>query len=653
MPHSSKTSDAEPIAAGGLTPNPEDGHLYIAIQEADGGFSGHIHAGDETRGYRLPDLDLAKTAQPIEGRDWTLGNVVDAIRLYQKKYLDALDERAQLDIGRHLYRQTLGRLPDGDQTRLREHKTLSVKIQTESEWIARLPWNLLAEWGIFFTAEGWSVSICRKPDDSKHKLPPSPRLLLIAPEPPKWNNTLGKKHLADLTKMLSQRDKLFTPGKNLAIVATWEEFVETVPNFRPELIYYYGHGTGDARITRLIFESGPKRKADPRPITDFARALSGLDQPPLLAYINCCLGDAGGFLGAGMQLGDKIPAVITNRTLAEVPVARTQAMTVWENILFNGEAPHEAVSRLYAQIDLTQQTTADPRWTNPVLHAHYGRWISNAPSVVGRFSRDPHWHLKIDRVRQYNDVVAQTRLMKREQKPKSLVFVWYGEEGQGVEKFHQRLRVELPEEIDDFVLHEVRPRWPEHLEYFHDAFSDVFTEAFRVRSLEDIPGRLRKESLGRPTVLYVNHQPVPPPGKTDPLIHPETLKLYVKWWNDQIAAHLEKKQFALLTVSFLVSNPPAFRECVRDKKIVGLPLSHTVFWLLDQMEKIAEEDLHRFLQTHNIELPEGRKDDVLQEILRKTGGKYDLSVEALKNIYREAYRLPSKTESPKKKKFNY
>lgn len=619
----------------------EDGHQY----------AGRIHQGGERQSLSLSSLALDESVTPIPGKEWTLRELVEAIIRFKKEDLKAFDERVQLDLGHYLYNQTLGRLPEKGRKQLREQKERSLRILTDNEWIAGLPWNLLASGGVFFSANNWSISLCQRIDNRSHELPPSPRMLIIAPEPPGLKRpTRSEEHLEELEDMLSSHDPRLSFGDNLKVAKAWEEFLQLTASFEPELIYYYGHGVGDRRATRLVFETGPRRAGVEKPILDVAQCLRCLEKPPKLAYINCCLGDAGGFLGAGMQLGDFIPAVITNRTVAEVPVARAQAMTLWKTILLQGIPPHKAVSNLYADMDLNLLSTKDCRWITPVLHAHYSRWTAEPPRQRNRISQDPHWHLKIDRVNQYNAVIAQTRLMLREQKPKSLVFVWYGQEGQGIETFHKRLLVELREELTSVHVHQVRPRWPEHIpENYHDAFSDILTEVFAVNTLEDIPVRLRSESHGRPTLLYVRHEPV----RSARLINPESLKWYVRWWDRNFAPLLEKKQFAILTVSFLVSNPPAFVEYVENEKIEEMQTRNTVFWLLDEMEKIAKRDLLLFLQTHNIDLPEERRDEILRKILKKTGGHYEKTVEQLKNIWREAYSVPATSEDVGPKTFDY
>ncbi|MCP4105001.1 MAG: hypothetical protein GY749_05625 [Desulfobacteraceae bacterium] len=221
-----------------------------------------------------------------------------------------------------------------------------------------------------------------------------------------------------------------------------------------------------------------------------------------------------------------------------------QAMALWKNILVHAIPPHKAIASLYARMDVRQLSTADTRWITPVLHSHYSQWNATPPSPPDRLTQDPHWHLKIDRVSQFNSVIAQTRLMVREQKPKSLVFVWYGQKGQGIEIFHKRLLVELQEDLTNTFVYRVRPAWPLHLENYHTCFSNMLTTAFGVNTLEDIPTRIRSESygaFGKQTLVYIWHEPV----RASRLINPETLKTYVQWWDAEFAPLLEKKTVCL------------------------------------------------------------------------------------------------------------
>ena len=52
--------------------------------------------------------------------------------------------------------------------------------------------------------------------------------------------------------------------------------------------------------------------------------------------------------------------------------------------------------------------------------------------IENKHEKNPHWHLTIDRLNQYLIVKHYTEEMLQKRTPKSFIFLWYGEEGQGV-----------------------------------------------------------------------------------------------------------------------------------------------------------------------------------------------------------------------------
>ncbi len=609
----------------------------VEIEKTGAAYTAKVHQGDASQAKVLENVQLGPEVEiGIKGNSYSLGSLMNALAEYQESDLKlAFDERGQWEIGQHLYRQIFGSL---------NHDTLpsnnvEVRIKTEDEHIARLPWCLLANNGIFLCTVGWSValsSLAKRVDCCE--LPPSPKMLIIAPQPANVPPTKAEPHLEALEDMLSAADHRLSFGKHLKLVRTWEEFTESLSpealkKFEPQIVYYYGHGEVGFDSSKLLFASGKNKALKAVPVADFALRLRQLNHPPCLAYINCCKGDVGGFLGVGMQLEDFIPAVITNRTVAQIDAAQAQAMALWESMLLKGVAPHKAVANLYCKMGALNLSLADVRWMTPLIHCHYATWKSSPPKAPNRLEHDPHWHLKIDRVTQFGTVATQTRQMLRERKPRSLAFVWYGEQGQGLELFHQRLKVELDEDLSDAFIDERRPEWPPELPHnYHRAFQDMLLEAFEVSSLEDIPASVRAKTygaFGTQTLVYVRHRPV----KSKRLINPNTLKAYLEWWNSHFVPVLDSNQFALLGVSFVVKNPPKFRNVMLDKaRLYDLYLDHTVFRLLDEMERVARKDLLDFLHTHNIRLPEKRRDKVIERILEKTQGHYEHTVEELKHL---------------------
>ncbi len=96
----------------------------------------------------------------------------------------------------------------------------------------------------------------------------------------------------------------------------------------------------------------------------------------------------------------------------------------------------------------------------------------------------------------------------------------------------------------------------------------------------------------------------------------------------------------MLGISYEVKNPVRFRKLLVEKE--GLPdleMRDTVFQLLDELDKIIKQDLLRFIKTHNIRLPEDRKNSILDEIIINTGGIYERVLEELNELEARAWAL--------------
>ncbi|MFO1429397.1 MAG: hypothetical protein U1F76_04540 [Candidatus Competibacteraceae bacterium] len=614
---------------------------FLEIYNNSDHYKGCIHQDDVSSAYPLPQIELGPGAQiTIKGKSYILNELIQAIITFKYTDLETVfDERGQLELGQYLYKQTLGRRWQNASDLPRE-SDIQLHILSENEHILRLPWVLLACGGNFLSVSGWSVILGNSHPTTDCELPPSPHLLVVMPQPANIRDTEARIHLEELEEMLSQADHHFYQGKHLHVVRTWEEFQAQVVKQHFDLLYYYGHGIGDKDRSRLVFAADKTQVRKDVPIVDLATCLrQAPGGPPLLAYINCCRGDAGGLLGAGRQLLNLIPVVLTNRTVATIDAARRQAMDFWKAILLEGIPPHAAVAGMYSRLGNMGLSLKDVRWMTPVLHSRYRNWKANPPRPRNRLDQSPHWRLKLNRVRQFSQVAYQTGQMLRERKPRSLVYVWYGQKGQGMDLFHQRLAVELWDVLHGVYLYEIRPRWPDDLHNPHRSFEDMLLEAFDVDLLDHIPGRIRTQTQGesgRRILVYIRHQPLLP----DEPIKPPVLRKYLEWWdyNGIPLLHQEIDAFGLLGISFEVRNPPKFLE-VLEKNMDGLELRHTVLHVLDEMEQLAKKDLREFLDTHRIELPRSRRERILDEILKETGGHYEMTLEALKSLVERAWDL--------------
>jgi hypothetical protein len=515
-----------------------------------------------------------------------------------------------------------------------------LRIVTNDEHVAKLPWSLLFNNGVFLSAARWAVSLSTNARCPEYELPPSPRMLIVVPQPSGYA-TQAESHVEALEELLSGADRLLRRGRNLRVITTWEDFKKSLSEFSPHIIYFYGHGVGDSNSSRLVFETGRGGRAE-KPIADVANLLQVCpEQVPLLAYLNCCQGDAGGVLGAGRQLGRFVPAVITNYGLVSVSTAQAQAQAILRSILLDAAPPHVAVARMRYSHGALDLSFGDLRWMTPILHCHYSTWKASRPKRDTPLERDSHWRFKLDRVRQFSEVLYLTMQMLAERKPRSRAYVWYGKEGQGVDLFHQRLKIELPGCLHDTYLYEVRPEWPVEFQNPYRSFEDMFTEAFEVQSLQDVPARIRTQTRGvsgRQTLIYIRHRPV----RTSKLFSLAMLKRYLEWWEYKFVPILESGSYALLGVSFVVGNPQAFLRAYREGERVGdLDYENTVIQLLDEMDHLAWHDLVDFLKTHNIRLPSKRRELLLNKILEETGGSYEMTLESLKDIAESAWDIES------------
>jgi len=613
----------------------------LEISKTPDDYRACIHRGDPRLGHDLGSAALGPEVK-LAGDEWhTLGSLVAELATLRKDFYEhVFNERLQLLFGQHLYAQTFGQLDHGEPATGAEAE---LQIITGDEHAAHLPWVLLARQGRFLCASGWTVALTRPGlEQAPCELPPSPRMLVAMPQPADLPPTAAQAHFEDLEELLRAADHLFQEGKHLCLVTTWEDFRERLNDFQPHILYFYGHGEGTLATSRLLFAGGKGNQRHEVPIVDLAQCLRrATGGPPLLAYVNCCGGDTGGLLGAGWQLGDLVPAVVTNRTTAFIPAARAQAMELWRAVLLDGTAPDAAVAGMYARVGEAGLSFRDARWMTPVLHRHYGTWRSHPPKPRSRLERDPHWRVKLDRVQQFGQVVLQTREMLQERKPRVLAFLWYGEEGQGVGLFAERLKVQLREHLTPGHDFEVCPEWPDQVEVDpYGSFEDRIFEALGVQSIDDVPARIRGETRGArgsDTVLYVRHHPL----RRGEVVDPGVLKIYLEWWNDVFAPLLGRANaFGLLGVSFVVRDPGRFIRMLN--KHLGSPeLSDVVFHPLEHFKRLTRKDLTDFLRSHNVVLPRHLKDKVLDRILEQTGGQYELTLRALYDVVNRAWDLES------------
>ncbi len=623
---------------------------FIEIEDHKGRFVGRIHQGDPQKCCRLPDMKLGPEDRiSIKGRPVALKELMRAqIDPDRQRSQAWADERGQYEIGVYLYRQLFGALNPADIQP--KNGEVDLRIITQDEHIARLPWMLLAHQGMFLNTTGWSLSLSDTYTPGDCELPPSPKMLIIAPQPTGSPSSGADAHMEALEELLSSADAGFTRGSNLQVAADWEVCKESLSAFEPDVIYFYGFGSGTHYTPSLIFE-GKNNDPVAIPVADLLSLLRNMTKgAALLVYINYCGGEAEGFLGAGKLMATLIPAVVTTRRIATVPAAQAQGLAFWENVLLEGMPPHKTIAHIRRRLSESGVSPGDTRWITPLLHGHYDRWKSYPPKPPNRLERDPHWRVKLDRVRQFSQVFFETYQMLMERRPRGLGYLWYGAKDQGLELFHNRLKVELQEKLIGAILYEVKPEWPTDMEDPDRSFRDMLKQAFGISTLEHLGGRIRTHTRsvsGRQTLVYIRHRPVASAYTFDP----KYIRTYLQWFNINVVAKLPEQTYTLLGISYEVKNPAEFRKLLIEKERLNDPeLSGMVFQLLDELERVYKKHLLDFLQTHNIQLPADLKDGILDEILHTTKGVYEKVLDELKELERRAWRRRKEAEKEEQEK---
>ncbi|MCI5144599.1 MAG: hypothetical protein D3923_03515, partial [Candidatus Electrothrix sp. AR3] len=275
---------------------------HVCINRTSLQVSHHGKQGESIRHKLSPGNTLT-----IKGKEISLAQLSNALINHDEEWLiEHLDERGQLKVGQYLYAQIFGTTSPYD---LAESEVgVEVRICTEDEDIARLPWVLLAHEEVFLASMGWAVSLATSSEGENCELPPRPKILVVAPQAEDCEETEAEEHLQDFQELLTAADLTYGDASHFRSVVDYPSLLAELSSFCPDILYYYGHGVGNQHTSRLIFADQQGYSIE-IPLSDLAAALQNLSPQdrPLLAYINCCQGDSGGLLGVGRQLLGLIP----------------------------------------------------------------------------------------------------------------------------------------------------------------------------------------------------------------------------------------------------------------------------------------------------------------------------------------------------------
>lgn len=246
-------------------------------------------------------------------------------------------------------------------------------------------------------------------------------------------------------------------------------------------------------------------------------------------------------------------------------------------------------------------------------------------------------------------VFTKTSQMLNSGSPPGLAFLWYGRDGDGMERFHHRLNVEVRPMLPEGVrLLEYRLTWPPE---FADpkgnfdpelSFREMYCHGFEVNALSEIPGRVKRRAGAgaRKILIYLRHRVVTDPQK----LQTRFLKAYLVSWDSHLKQLCDAGQFCLLGISYQSTDPPHFARVINERvKPETLP-EHGVCRLLPCFSEVDESHLLHFVRTHRVPLPREGRESLLRGIVAQTGGTYDRVIEELDTLVRRGYR--AMLESP-------
>lgn len=550
----------------------------------------------------------------------------------------------QLKIGNYLYNQLFSKWLDRQQGR---RVSTEICIITKDKYLLQIPWTFMADKSIFLISSGWKIFQSPFLPNGYITFDPYPKILMILPQPQNYPTTEGDAHFEDLKALLQTVAPDLVADFYLLVARTWDEFQQKL-NSKPKIIYYYGHGEYRHEVSRLIFEKRKTNEADSRTVIDFSKLLQKLETPPQIVYLNSCSGETTGWSGAVNQLAEIVPVVIANRTTTHIDLSRQIAISFFNNLLKDKTMPVDAINQ--ATSTLSQEMN---RCFTPICYATYQEWKSTPLKFERRIFRNPNWLITVDRGQQCMHLVYKTKEMIENRRPRSLGFFWYGEQGEGVDIFHERFRNELRKHVDDIVLLDKTIEWPTIVDEISASLEELYSDLFKVKNLEDIRiaiSRLHPHISGKTRIVLIDHLPFEI-GKTE-RFNSNVLEEYLSWWSNRLIHYFPQEIYVLLGMSFIVPTEELERFSESTDTILrSAETDHFATCFLPRLEKLEEPDLIAFVRTHGIPIPEDKRREVLGNILKISDGQYEETLNLLKDIDKNWFRYIDKAGKGKEPKW--
>lgn len=267
-------------------------------------------------------------------------------------------------------------------------QSIRLRIWTEHQALLALPWRLTSWNRQWLLNSNWTFELTSAAQPTETLALQTPfRILVILPcyqrATDGYDDLDGLNHLDALKEQLHRVDPRRLEKDYFQVCHSIAAMADKLANFRPELVYYFGHGSTDA--DRPVLEFG-KAGGGRLLVAQLKRMLG--DHPPRILFLNGCYTGAGGQASAGMVLSPDIPLVLGVRTKAFQEYAEDSALD-WFGDVLRGQDPVAALHR----IDPTR-SQLDFQWCTHSIHSAY-RESRLVPGPSEAF--DPIVPLRLDR----------------------------------------------------------------------------------------------------------------------------------------------------------------------------------------------------------------------------------------------------------------
>jgi CHAT domain-containing protein len=158
--------------------------------------------------------------------------------------------------------------------------------------------------------------------------------------------------------------------------AGWNETVETILEFEPEIFHFSGHGEVVKGSGRLVFTKRATKRSEPVPVRQFCTTLQ--QRGIRLVVLTSCNTSSGDFkkdfaVIAESLVKSGIPAVVANQLPVPDETAASFVRALYLELVRSGNIDKAVAAgrvTLYGTINVEDDEAAALEWGIPTLHRH-------------------------------------------------------------------------------------------------------------------------------------------------------------------------------------------------------------------------------------------------------------------------------------------